>query len=250
MSDTPVRVERFDSGDALVAAAASAFVDAVVAAQRERVGASVVLTGGGTGIAVLEQVCREQGGIDWSAIDVYFGDERFLPPGDPDRNEVQARAALLDRVPIDPARIHVMPALGEPGGASPATSAEAYAQVLAEHSPDGTVPTFDVHLLGMGGEGHINSLFPDSEAVREAEKFVVGVADSPKPPPARVTLTLPAIRRSRRVWLLVTGAAKADAVAAALGGADPADIPAAGARGLEQTVWFVDAEAAAGLPEA
>ena len=77
MSDDAVRVERFDSTDDLVAAAAAAFVDAIVAAQRERVSASVVLTGGGTGIALLEQVRRAQGGIDWSAVDVYFGDERF-----------------------------------------------------------------------------------------------------------------------------------------------------------------------------
>lgn len=163
---------------------------------------------------------------------------------------MQARAALLDRVPIDPARIHVMPALGDPGGVSPITSAEAYAQVLAAHSPDGTVPTFDVHLLGMGGEGHINSLFPDTAAVRESEKFVVGVDDSPKPPPARVTLTLPAVCRSRQVWFLVSGSAKAGAVAAAVAGADPVDIPAAGAHGLEQTVWFVDTEAAGDLPGA
>lgn len=244
----PVEVLSFADTDAVARAAAKAFVDAVVEAQAERVQASVVLTGGGTGIAMLEHVRDNQGGIDWSAVNVFFGDERFLPPGDPDRNEVQARAALLDHVPIDSARIHPMPALGEDGCMTPAASAERYAEVLAAHSPDGTVPIFDVHLLGMGGEGHINSLFPHTAAVRESQRFVVGLEDSPKPPPARVTLTLPAVRRARQVWLLVTGAAKAEAVAAAVGNADPDEIPAAGARGLDQTVWFLDEAAAAQLP--
>ncbi|MBF0662509.1 6-phosphogluconolactonase [Rhodococcus sp. (in: high G+C Gram-positive bacteria)] len=251
MSDpakTPTEVLTFADSDAVARAAAKAFVDAVVAAQTERLQAHVVLTGGGTGIAVLEHVGREQGGIDWSAVNVYFGDERFLPPGDPERNEVQARAALLDHVPIDEARIHTMPALGEDGCTTPAESAERYARLLAAQSADGSVPEFDVHLLGMGGEGHINSLFPHTAAVRETERFVVGVDDSPKPPPARVTLTLPAVQRARQVWLLVAGENKADAVAASVGGADPEDIPAAGAHGRERTVWFVDPAAAAKLP--
>ena len=99
----------------------------------------------------------------------------------------------------------------------------------------------------MGGEGHINSLFPHTPAVRETSRLVVGVADSPKPPPRRITLTLPAVQRSREVWLVVAGAEKADAVAAAVGGADPDDVPAAGAKGREATVWLLDDEAASKL---
>ncbi|MDM7490160.1 6-phosphogluconolactonase [Rhodococcus sp. CSLK01-03] len=243
-----VHVRRFESGDELARAAAAAFVETVIAAQRDRGHAAVVLTGGGTGIAVLDAVLRAPGGIDWSAVDVYFGDERYLPPGDPERNEVQARAALLDHVPLDPARVHAMPTLDEAGAGSPESAARTYAQVLAANSPDGSTPEFDVHLLGMGGEGHVNSLFPHTDAVREQDRFVVGVDDSPKPPAARVTLTLPAVRRARQVWLLVTGAAKAEAVAAAVGGADAVDVPAAGARGRDRTVWFLDTEAAAALP--
>jgi 6-phosphogluconolactonase len=99
----------------------------------------------------------------------------------------------------------------------------------------------------MGPEGHINSLFPDTPAVRETTRLVVGVEDSPKPPPQRITLTLPAIQRSREVWILASGAEKADAVAAAIGGADPVSVPAAGALGREDTVWFLDTQAAAKL---
>jgi 6-phosphogluconolactonase len=124
-----------------------------------------------------------------------------------------------------------------------------YEQLLAANAePGDPAPNFDVHLLGVGPEGHINSLFPDTPAVRETTRLVVGVEDSPKRPPLRITLTLPAIQRSREVWLLVSGAEKADAVAAAVGGADPVAIPAAGAVGREQTVWFLDTEAAAKIP--
>jgi len=77
--------------------------------------------------------------------------------------------------------------------------------------------------------------------------MVVGVTESPKPPPRRITLTIPAIERSREVWLVVSGAGKADAVAAAVGGADPVDVPAAGAIGRDATVWLLDEEAAAKL---
>jgi 6-phosphogluconolactonase len=99
----------------------------------------------------------------------------------------------------------------------------------------------------MGGEGHINSLFPHTAAVRETGRMVVGVTDSPKPPPRRITLTLPAVRRSRQVWLVVSGEAKADAVAAAVAGADPNEVPAAGAVGLEKTLWLLDSAAASKL---
>ena len=78
--------------------------------------------------------------------------------------------------------------------------------------------------------------------------MVVPVEDSPKPPPQRITLTLPAIQRSREVWLMVSGAAKADAASAAIGGASPSSVPAAGAVGLETTLWLLDEEAASKLP--
>ncbi|MEV0033473.1 6-phosphogluconolactonase [Nocardia sp. NPDC050793] len=244
-SDLPAdTVEVHPDAGVLVAAAAARFVQVVVAAQAERGSASVVLTGGGTGIAMLEEVRKAPGDIDWSRLDIFWGDERFVPAGDPERNELQARQALLDHVPVDHARVHpVATSDGEypdPVEAAAEYSAAVHAH-LVEHG------AFDLHLLGMGGEGHVNSLFPDTDAVREEHELVVAVTNSPKPPPVRVTLTLPAVRRARHVMLIVAGAGKAEAVAAAIGGAEPVDIPAAGAEGSESTTWLLDREAAGAL---
>ncbi|MGF6882383.1 6-phosphogluconolactonase [Nocardia sp. GAS34] len=229
----------------LVAAAAAHFVAVVTKAQSERGSASVVLTGGGTGIGLLEMVRKSPGGIDWSRLDVFWGDDRFVPAGDGDRNDLQARQALLDHVPLDPSRVHPMAASDgeypDPVEAAAEYSAAVHAH-LAEHG------SFDLHLLGMGGEGHINSLFPHTDAVREEHELVVAVTNSPKPPPVRITLTLPAVRRTRHVVLVVGGEAKAAAVAAALNGAAPVDIPSAGAIGTESTTWLLDEPAAADLP--
>ncbi len=103
-------------------------------------------------------------------------------------------------------------------------------------------------LLGVGEEGHTASLFPDTPYVRETERAVVGVHDCPKPPPTRISLTLPTIRAASEVWLMTTGVAKTESVAAALSGADPVDIPAAGAWGRDRTLWLLDGAAASAVP--
>jgi len=234
-------VEVHLDNETLLTAAAARFVSVVTSAQAARGSASVVLTGGGTGIGLLERVLKSPGGIDWAELDVFFGDERFVPAGDPERNELQARQALLDHVPINPARVHTV-AASDGEYPDPIEAAAEYSTAVRAHlSEHGN---FDLHLLGMGGEGHINSLFPDTAAVREDHEPVVAVTDSPKPPPVRVTLTLPAVRRARHVVLVVSGDAKADAVTAAIDGAQPVDIPAAGANGTESTTWLLDQGAA------
>lgn len=241
-----MNIETYPDTEALVAATGDRLVEAIKAAIAARDVAAIALTGGGTGIGLLRRVGERGDEIDWSKVHIYWGDERFVPADDEERNEKQAREALLDHVGIPEANVHVMaPSDGEFGDAIDA-AAEAYAQVLAEAGPDPT-PAFDVHLLGMGPEGHVNSLFPDTDAVKESKRFVVGVTDCPKPPPRRITLTLPAVQRSREVWLVVSGEGKADAVAAAIGGAQPVDIPAAGAVGTEATVWLLDEAAASRL---
>lgn len=239
-------IERYADTAALVAAAGDRLVEAINAAISARGQATIVLTGGGTGIGLLKRVGERSDDIDWEKVHVYWGDERFVPQDDDERNDKQAREALLDRVGIPEVNVHAMAATDGEFGDDLDAAAAGYAQLLAANF-DVPGPEFDVHLLGMGGEGHINSLFPDTPAVRETDRLVVGVRESPKPPPRRITLTLPAVRNSREVWLVVSGEAKADAVAAAVGGADPVDVPAAGAVGRDRTVWLLDEAAASKL---
>lgn len=197
--------------------------------------AKIVLTGGTAGIKLLARLRDEP--IDWTSVDVFFGDERNVPVDHPDSNEGQARDALLKHVNIPEENIH---GYGLDGGPMDAAVAR-YRDVLNTHAPDG----FDLHLLGMGGEGHINSLFPHTSAVRERDAMVVAVTDSPKPPAERATLTLPAVQSADHVWLLVAGAEKAEAASHASDGVDGADDwPVAGARGRKETVLRITEDAA------
>ncbi len=242
-------VEIFPESQTLVEAAGRRLIDTIQTAGAARGRALIVLTGGGNGIGLLQYLGTQLQQIDWSKVHLFWGDDRYVPENDDERNDKQARVALLDHIDIPSSHVHTMPASDGEFGSDLAAAALAYEQLLAANAEPGQpVPNFDVHLLGMGPEGHINSLFPDTPAVRETSRMVVGVEDSPKPPPQRITLTLPAIQRSREVWLMVSGAAKADAVAAAIGGAAPVSIPAAGAIGLETTLWLLDEQAAAKLP--
>lgn len=243
----------YPSADLLAAASAARLVTRLVDIQAAKGSASLVLTGGEIGIAVLEQLraTPARDAIDWARVDLYWGDERFLPSGHPERNETQARAVLLDHVRVPPQRVHAMASSDGAFGNDPEAAAEDYADLLADAArPEdhGPVPTFDVMLLGMGGEGHTASVFPASPAVYETERTVVAVHGCPKPPPIRLTMTLPAIRRAAEVWVITTGAAKAAAVAMSIGGAGEIQVPAAGARGQRRTLWLLDKPAAARVP--
>jgi len=238
--------------DHLARAVAAALVARLAAAQALHGTASVVLTGGGVGTAVLERVADlaeepEHFVVDWNAVEVWWGDERFVAADDPERNELGARQAFLSRVGLDPERIHPMPS-SDAGFDEPEEAAAWYAEQLAAVAGEGqTLPRFDVLLLGMGPEGHVASIFPGSPAATD-ERPVVAVRDCPKPPPTRVSLGFSAITSAEEVWLLVSGEGKAEAVARALGGAGPQEIPAAGARGRRATRWLLDAGAASQLP--
>ncbi|MCO7219218.1 6-phosphogluconolactonase [Klenkia sp. PcliD-1-E] len=240
----PEVVVRPDADD-LAATVARELVARLAAAQAEHGTASVVLTGGGIGTAVLRAVAAVSGELDWTQVDVWWGDERWVPAADDDRNEKGAREALLDVVGVPAERVHAIPA-ADAGFAEPEDAAAAYAQELAA-AGDGAVPRIDVLLLGVGPEGHVASIFPDSPAVAD-ERTVVAVRDCPKPPPTRVSLGFPVITAAEEVWLLVSGEGKAEAVARALSGREtPASLPAAGAVGRRATRWMLDQDAAAQL---
>lgn len=236
-------------------AAAARLITRIVDAQAARGSASIVLTGGrnGNGLLAALSEAPARDAVDWTRLDLWWGDERFLPGGDPERNDTQARAALLDSVPLDPARVHAMPASDGPYGSDIEAAAAAYATELAAAArPEdhARVPSFDVLMLGVGPDTHVASLFPELPGVRETERTVVAVHGAPKPPPLRISLTLPAIRAAQEVWLLAAGEDKAEAAEIALSGAGEIQAPAAGAYGRARTLWLLDGAAASKLPRA
>ncbi len=248
VSDRRVRV--YDDKAGLSAAVAARFLRRMRDILDEKPEAHVVLTGGTMGEAVLADVASSKlrDKVDWARVTFWWGDERYLPKGDPDRNETQARRALLDSLELRAEQVRPFPAHGE--HASIDEAAAAYAAELASAAPEGAAhPVFDITFLGVGPDGHVASVFPDHDAVRDRHNVVLAETSSPKPPPERLTLTLPVINSSERVWLVLAGADKAGALGLALADANPADVPVAGVHGKLRTVFFVDAAAAAEVPE-
>jgi 6-phosphogluconolactonase len=232
MTEPSILVNRDAEG--LAHAVAARFITTLVDVQSNGGVAQVVLTGGRVAAVVYRAVAESPArtAIDWRRVEFWWGDERFLPEGDPDRNETQAQEALLSRVDVDPALVHPMPA---DTGQGPEAAAEAYAEQLK------SVSLFDVVMLGVGPDGHVASLFPGQPALKEADRAAVAVHDAPKPPPTRISLTFPVLNRSHEVWFVVSGEDKAEAVGQALLGAD---LPAARPRGIDRTLWLLDEAAA------
>lgn len=251
---SPTRVEVLPDAEALAERVARDLLTLLRAAQATGRVPQVALTGG----TVADQVHRAVGrlapgsGVDWARVALWWGDERFVAPDSPDRNAGPARRVLLDVVGADPAKVHEMPSTAD----APDVAAGAAAYAATVRADGGG--EFDLVLLGMGPDGHVASLFPGRPEVELTDRIAVGVTDSPKPPPERISLTLPALNRAREVWFLVTGAAKADAVSRSL--ADPARIardpaqmaardspPAARVHGRLGTTWYLDQAAASEL---
>jgi 6-phosphogluconolactonase len=235
----------------LTEAAAARLIVKLIDAQAARGEAGLVLTGGRIASAIYQAIAGNpaRDAVDWSKVDIWWGDERFLLSGDPERNETQARAALLDALALDPARVHPMPASDGLDGSDPELAAARYTDALARAVAPGSaqLPHFDVLLLGVGEDGHVASVFPEHPVAYETRP-VSAVRGSPKPPPIRLTMTLPTINTAEEVWLLAAGADKAKAAGMALAGAGAVQVPAAGVRGVERTVWLLDRAAAAEVP--
>lgn len=239
------------NADLLSAAVCARLITTLVDLQSSGRVPQVVLTGGSIADQVHRAVAASaaRDAVDWSRVDFWWGDERYLPTGDPERNETQARSALLDHVKVDPNRVHPMPPPEDSGG-DPDAAAAAYAGELARSTaPEdhGKVPTFDIVMLGVGPDGHVASLFPEKPALYD-DRAVTAVHGSPKPPPVRVSMTMSTLQHGREVWFVVSGADKARAVHLALAGAGVVQIPAAGPRGSQRTLWLLDRAAAAQLP--
>ena len=233
---------------ALAGAVAARFLTKMIDLLDEQTDVHIVLTGGSVGIEVLAAISAHPGRdqIDWSRVHVWWGDERWVPSGHADRNDQQARAALLDHVAVIPENVHPFPASDD--GIDLETAAVRYCDELLA-TGNGSFPTFAITFLGVGSDGHIASLFPERDGPRATECGVIAVHDSPKPPPGRLTLTLPLLNRSERIWLVLAGADKAAALGLALAGAAVADVPVGGVLGTKRTVFFVDHEASSQVPE-
>ena len=235
------RIEVHDDASALAAAVAGELVSRLAQAQSREEQPHVALTGGTIADAVHHELARlasGDSGVDWSRVDFWWGDERFVSRDSSDRNAGAARAAFLDPVGADPSRVHEIGSTDD--AASAAEAAEAYGRELRTHGSG----AFEVVMLGVGPDGHVASLFPGQPTIEVDDEIAAPVTDSPKPPPERVTLTLPALNRTRATWLVVSGSEKAHAVARAVAGDD---LPSARVHGTEETVWFLDREAASAL---
>lgn len=244
------RVLVYTDKTALTDAVAERFISKVVELLAIKAVVHVVLTGGSVGIGSLAAINASpfRDSIDWSRVVLWWGDERWVPTGDADRNEGQAREALLDHVSLEAGNIHIMPA--SDSGLHLDEAAASYAAELKAAADDGELaPHFDITFLGVGPDGHIASLFPDYPGIQVSDAQVVSVRNSPKPPPDRISLTLPVINGSDRVWLVLAGADKASPLGLALAGASALEVPVAGVEGRRRTVYFVDEEAAAEVPK-
>jgi 6-phosphogluconolactonase len=236
------------TAEALAKSVADRAVATLAAAVHARGVAHLVVTGGGILESVLAELAPRAEALDWSRIHVWWGDERFVASDSDDRNDLPAMAKLFSLVPVDPAKLHRMPA-SDVGFDTPEAAADAYAEALAAFAADGAdVPRFDVVLLGLGPDGHCASLFPGHPGTRVLDRTVIAVHDSPKPPPDRLSLTFPALDAAAEIWFIASGDGKADAVSKALSGADRTEVPSAGPKGLEHTLWLLDSAAAAKLP--
>ena len=245
MSDP--RLHREADPAAVAATVVDRVLELLTEAQASRGEASIVLTGGSISRTVHSSLATHPGRerVDWSRVSFWWGDERYVPSDDPERNAGQAWADLLSHLPLDAERVHAMPAADDEYEDADAAAWD-HGQELAAAVPE-RPPWFDVLMLGLGPDGHCASLFPGRPEV-ESEAGVLAVHDSPKPPPTRITMGMTTLGKARHVLFVATGEQKAEAAARAFSGDEPSRTPAAGPRGLVSTEWYVDEAAGSLLP--
>ncbi len=219
--------------------AAEHVIRALADARAQRGTAQLALSGGTTPGATYRLLAADPAAL--AETQIWFADERCVPPEDEQSNYLLARRTLLDPAGIPPERVHRMQ--GELG---PQRGAAAYARELVSHAGAELPPVLDVVVLGIGPDGHVASLFPGSSTLDAAEnEYALGVSDAPKPPPERITLTMPVLHAARSCLLIATGRGKADAVSGMLG--DPSrHVPASLLRRERLTVIVDDAAAPGG----
>ena len=227
-------VNRFKDADSLARGAAEEFVTRLGQLLSELPEVHIQLTGGTIGIATLAAIADREDAhlLDWSRVHVWWGDERFVASVSGDRNAVQARKAMLTKLPA--AILHEFPASDE--GMTLDEAANFFAAELAAVKPH-----FSLAFVGMGPDGHICSLFPGKPAI-EAGVQVIAEHDSPKPPPQRLSFSYEAMNAVDELWFVIAGADKQDAVSVAFGD-EPETLPVGRVRGKQKTIWFIDQSA-------
>jgi len=239
MSGTEIFVHH--DADDVAEALATRLVARLTEIQRDFRVPQVALTGGRIATKAYARLASEgaRSAVDWAQAELWWGDERFVPAADDDRNDLSTLHTLRSTLPLDDKRTHQMPASDQ--GLDLDAAAAAYDAELGD-------TVFDICLLGMGPDGHVASIFPEHPS-SYAEGRVIAVRSSPKPPPDRISLTLEVINASHEVWFVVSGADKAAATKMALLGAGPVQVPAAGVAGVERTLWLLDRDSASQLPD-
>ncbi len=227
--------------DGMSRAAARDLIDRVREAVEAQGRCALALSGGNTPRALNRLLATEFARrMPWGQVDVFWGDERYVPSTDPRSNFRMAKETLLDHIPIPGTNVHPMPTTDP----DPDEAARAYDVLLGQRFP-GPWPRFDVVLLGLAADGHIASLFPGSSALKVTDRRIVAVR-VPADPPQRLTITLPVINHAAAVFFLVAGKGKAGAVHRVLvGPCDPITCPAAGVQPVAgDVIWWVDEGAA------
>lgn len=237
-------IQVFDNTDEVYEEAAKRIAAVVLLAVNAKGSANIVLTGGNTPRGVYQRLVREpyHDSIAWDRIRFFWTDERCVPPDSQESNYRMVRETLLDHVPAEEDCIFRIK-----GEEDPEEAAMEYHHLLSEFVTYQT-PCFDLSLMGMGEDGHTASLFPGNPALEESSKLALAVT-GPKPPAKRITMTLPALNSTRLAMFLVTGSAKAGALASALNPQPDETPPAARITPPGgDTVWLVDRQAASKLP--
>lgn len=201
---------------------------------------NLAISGGAITTTLLPSLLPSADKIDWSRVRVWLVDERYVPAGDEDRNDDQAWEGFLHAASgVEFVRMPTSDA-STPGAGSldvaTAAFADTWRELMGERS-------FDIALIGMGPDGHICSLFPGRVNMDEASP-ILAIRNSPKPPPERITVSMPIMRACAEVWLTTAGAAKADALGRAFAGASPLDLPVAGILSPTTRVYLDEAAAA------
>ncbi len=231
------KVDIYPDRQALIAAALTAIVTRIHAAIHKRQSCTIALSGGSTPQPLYAALAQSD--LPWDRIQIFWGDERYVSATDPDSNYGMTKRVLLDLVPIPAANIHPMPTNFD----RPQLAAQAYErQILANFGLEaGSIPVFDIILLGMGDDGHTASLFPHTAALSVVDRLIT-VGDKDGQP--RLTFTFPLLNRARSTIFLVAGASKQPALAEIFAPTGDADTyPSRGIQPEGELLWLLDAAA-------